>query len=328
MSNPKVTVLIAVYNTEKYLAECIDSLLRQTYGNLEILCVDDCSSDSSLSILRDYEARDNRIHVWKQKENAGQAKARNAAMLHATGDIIMFLDSDDWLADDAVEQMVRVFQENEQTDSVLFNVRYIYEDGREHGYKTPPFERMDGYTAFRESLTWNVHGWYASRAYIYKENPYDDTCRHYSDDNTTRIHYLKSREVRCCNGKYYYRQLSSSVTHGVSTSLIDFLKANESMKRQLTDLGCSDDIMTIYENERWLTLLSVCVYYVRNRKALSASDRQLFRKEIRRIWNTIETERLYRVNTMKPGYYPFRWCWPLFFMEYHLFGLARTILRR
>lgn len=328
MKNPKVSVLVAVYNTEKYLRECLDSLLRQSHDNLEILCVDDCSTDSSLAILREYEAKDERIYVWKQEVNGGQAKARNVAIEHATGDIIMFLDSDDWLADDAVEKMVNVFIDHEQTDCVLFDVRYLYEDGKEYGYKTPPFEVMNGDNAFKESLNWNIHGWYAARTYIYKENPFDDTCRHYSDDNTTRIHYYKSREVRCCEGKYYYRQVSNSVTHGVSTSQLDYLKANESMKRQLIDLQCNDEILNIYENERWQILLAVCIYYIRHYKALGYANRQLFRNEIKRVWKTIETTRLYPSITNKPGYYPFHNCWLMFWIEYHLFGIARTILRR
>lgn len=95
-SNPLVTVIIPVYNTEPYLRKCLDSVCGQTYGNLEIICVNDGSTDGSQSILEEYAARDARVKVLVQ-ENAGQAVARNRALEIATGEWISCIDSDDWL---------------------------------------------------------------------------------------------------------------------------------------------------------------------------------------------------------------------------------------
>lgn len=324
----KVSVLVAVYNTEKYLSECLDSLSRQTHKNLEILCVDDCSTDHSLDILNDYAAKDERIRVWHLDENKGQAKARNLAISHSTGDISMFLDSDDWISDDAIEHMVECFQQDPDTGCVLFDVRYKYPDGREEGYTTPPFNVMDGREAFRKSLTWGIHGVYAVRGDMQRQYPYDDSCRHYSDDNTTRIHYLLSKEVRCCEGKYFYRQHESSVSHIVGTSRLDLLRANESMKQQLMQLNVSEEDISLYENERWKNLLAICILYIKQRKNLNKKERESFKSEIKRIWGTIDSHRLYPKNKYKPGYYPFANHWSLFYLEYHLFAFARIIINR
>lgn len=101
-SNPLVTVIIPVYNTEPYLRRCLDSVCGQTYGNLEIICVNDGSTDGSQSILEEYAARDSRVKALVQ-ENAGQAVARNRALDITRGEWVTGLDSDDWIEPDTYE---------------------------------------------------------------------------------------------------------------------------------------------------------------------------------------------------------------------------------
>lgn len=101
----KVSVVVPVYNVEKYLRRCIDSLLGQSYSNIEILLVDDGSKDASLSICKEYEAKDSRIRVF-HKENDGLGLTRNYGIEHATGEYITFIDSDDYLTLDAIETML------------------------------------------------------------------------------------------------------------------------------------------------------------------------------------------------------------------------------
>lgn len=107
----RVSVIVPVYNVEKYLARCLDSILAQTERNLEIICVNDGSTDASASILADYAAKDSRIKVMAQP-NGGQAAARNAALAVATGDWVMFVDSDDWIPPYAVEGFLKVAAES------------------------------------------------------------------------------------------------------------------------------------------------------------------------------------------------------------------------
>lgn len=235
----KVSILVAVYNAEKYLQTCLDSLLAQTHHDIEVICIDDCSADSSLSILRTYAKRDARIRVFSLDENKGQAHARNVGLAQSTGDYVCMLDADDWFSDDAIQQAVSVFKNNEATDAVLFDVMMEY-DGRQEAYAMPDFKALTGPEAFRMSLSWTIHGLYMVRASIHRKWPYDETCRLYSDDNTTRIHYLASREVRRCRGIYHYRQHPASATHAVSVKRFDYLKAAESMKRQLEQMGVSE----------------------------------------------------------------------------------------
>ena len=89
-----VSILIPCYNAEKWLGETLDCCLRQTYKNIEVIFVDDGSTDNSLAIAREYEKKDNRIHVFAQP-NSGGCRARNVVFEHSTGDYIMYLDATD-----------------------------------------------------------------------------------------------------------------------------------------------------------------------------------------------------------------------------------------
>lgn len=95
MSN-MISIIVPVYNSELYLKKCLDSIISQTYENIEIICIDDNSSDDSLRILQEYEKKDQRIKVL-QKANEGVSLARNAGLDVARGDYILFVDSDDWI---------------------------------------------------------------------------------------------------------------------------------------------------------------------------------------------------------------------------------------
>jgi glycosyltransferase involved in cell wall biosynthesis len=96
MTDPKVSIIIPVHNTELYLRQCLDSIVNQTLNEIEIICVNDGSTDGSLNILNEYAARDKRIRVI-DKENGGQGLARNIAIKHASGEYLGFVDSDDWV---------------------------------------------------------------------------------------------------------------------------------------------------------------------------------------------------------------------------------------
>ncbi|MBT0881442.1 glycosyltransferase, partial [Campylobacter sp. 2018MI27] len=120
---PKVSVIIPVYNTEKYLGECLDSVINQSLKEIEIICVDDGSTDNSLEILKEYAAKDNRITVLTQ-ENLYAGVARNAGMMVASGEYYHFLDSDDWVKCNIYEQLLtNIFE----TDIVIF-ANDIYDD--------------------------------------------------------------------------------------------------------------------------------------------------------------------------------------------------------
>ena len=311
---PLVTVLVAVYNSEAFLPQCLDSLCGQTLDAVQIVCVDDASTDSSLAILRDYSDRDSRVEVIALNRNHGQAYARNRALERARGRYVCFLDSDDWMAADCLEEACRTFGTDDALDALLFDTIYVYPD-REEPYAMEPFARMDGKAAFEASLTWKIHGVYIVRAEIHKKFPYDESARAYSDDNTTRIHYYVSRQVGCCKGRYYYRQHEGSVTHKPSVRRFDYLRANASMKRMLLELGAEERIVSIYENVRWLNVVDSMYFIYCNRNVLPPEDIATGEEIVRQTWQGIEVRRLSARNRWKFGYMPLRLSWRLFVLQ-------------
>lgn len=189
---------MAVYNAQQWLSASIGSLISQTMTDWQLICIDDASTDGSLTMLREWEQRDNRIKVIALAENGGQAHARNIGLKKAQGDYICFLDADDTLSVDALQQAVNVFESHEMTDCVLFRVK-IVQNGVETPHPSQTFEVLTGVEAFNKSIDhWQIHGIYMIRAALHHQYPYDETCRSYSDDNTTHLHYYHSREVRYC----------------------------------------------------------------------------------------------------------------------------------
>ena len=128
MRTPMVSIIIPVFNTEKYLRHCIDSVLSQTYKDFELLLIDDGSTDSSGSICDEYAAQDARVRVF-HKENGGVSSARNLGLDNAQGKYLMFLDSDDfWLQDDVLEVLIEKAEEND-LDIIRGEYSAMHEDG-------------------------------------------------------------------------------------------------------------------------------------------------------------------------------------------------------
>lgn len=121
---PIVSVIVPVYNTAACVGRCLDSLLAQTYANIEIICIDDGSTDDSLKVLQQYAQRDTRVKVLHQ-ENAGVSAARNKGLSEATGEFLSFIDSDDWLDVSTYEKVIACFTND--VDMVSFGAYYVYD---------------------------------------------------------------------------------------------------------------------------------------------------------------------------------------------------------
>ena len=101
----KVTVVIPVFNSGAFLSRCLDSVLQQSLREIEVICVNDCSSDQSTEILAEYQAKDGRVCVVHNAENMGAGRCRNVGLNRAHGEYLLFLDSDDWLFPDGLEKV-------------------------------------------------------------------------------------------------------------------------------------------------------------------------------------------------------------------------------
>lgn len=156
--SPLVSVVIPVYNNQEYLEACIESVLRQTYVNLEIIVVNDGSTDNSLSIISKYVNADERVFCIN-KENEGLPLARKSGILAANGKYVQHLDSDDTLIGDAIQRLVDA-AENTQADIVAAPFYFCYQNRAPELSTTLLFEELSGVDYYREILNerayWSV----------------------------------------------------------------------------------------------------------------------------------------------------------------------------
>lgn len=118
---PLVSVLVAAYNVEEYVAHCIETVIKQKYNNLEIIIVDDASTDNTGKIVDDFVSKDSRITVFHHSINKGLSSARNTGLEHAHGEYITFIDSDDWIEPDYVEYLMKIINETSSDISMSRN---------------------------------------------------------------------------------------------------------------------------------------------------------------------------------------------------------------
>ena len=148
---PKISVIVPVYNTEKYLNRCIDSILAQTFTDFELLLIDDGSTDCSGKICDEYAAKDSRVRVF-HKENGGVSSARNMGLDNAQGEWITFVDSDDWVHEDFLKKRLALAL-NDNADIAYCDVEYVY---RTHNVYCKTAEQVEGKAS-------TVNSWVLSR---------------------------------------------------------------------------------------------------------------------------------------------------------------------
>lgn len=141
----EISIIVPIYNTEKYLQDCLQSVLNQTFRNYEVICIDDASTDGSGNIVEMYAQKDNRITLCRNKFNRGQAFSRNVGIRKAKGRYIYFLDSDDMIEQGALERMYCA-AEKEKLDILYFDAKIIFEnEAMQKKYKWISYTRRGNY---------------------------------------------------------------------------------------------------------------------------------------------------------------------------------------
>lgn len=221
MNQDLVSIIVPVYGVERYISECVDSILAQNYRNLEVILIDDGSPDQCGMICDAFAARDSRVRVIHQA-NAGAANAKNTGLDAAGGEYIAFADSDDWVESDWIEKMLTAAK-HENADVVECSFRMDYVDRSEAGNAPETFQDMLFETA--EYLRYYPTQWTCAlfwnklfRAELL-ENVRFHTERRCVDDEffTYKAVTGANRVLRISDALYHYRQRRSSVTQSEKT---------------------------------------------------------------------------------------------------------------
>lgn len=212
--NPMISVIVPIYNVEKYLARCVDSIVNQTYKNLEIILVDDGSPDRCPQMCDDYAEKDSRIKVV-HKKNGGLSDARNEGMAVATGEYISFIDSDDYVSDDFFECLLDVMNK-ENSDIAECSVVKFYEDNRFDEFSddlsVKTYDTQDAMSALIAENPFHQHVW--NKLYkteLVKDIPYAVGKLNEDEFWTYRVFGRANKVARINKTMYYYFQRSSSI---------------------------------------------------------------------------------------------------------------------
>ena len=249
----EISVIIPVYNTEQYLDRCLDSVLEQSLRDIEVICVDDASTDSSAALLAGRAQQDNRLKVISQKENAGPSAARNRALDAATGRFVTFLDSDDWIEPDHLKQLLS--KADETGRDVIINASYVKEydaDGKKE-YSTRfgflqdeprAYEMATVQLLFPPVLWARLY----RRVYLNENNVRFPDLRGGGEDNYfTTLAELPQEDLYIFRGSYYhYYQREGSLAH-LRTAGYDFILSFKALYDELSARGLpTEDLRLFY----------------------------------------------------------------------------------
>ncbi len=209
MKKDKVSIIVPVYNVEKYLNKCINSIINQTYKNIEIIIINDGSTDNSEKIIKEYLKKEDRI-IYIRKKNGGLSSARNAGIEVANGEYICFVDSDDWIGPNYIKDNIEAI-ENNNSDMSICNIVYIYDDGtiKKRTPKIKQSECISAREAIKEELLGKKYKCHAvnkiCKLSIYKKNNIRFTeNRIYEDVFTMYQVILKCKKISLVNSNTYF----------------------------------------------------------------------------------------------------------------------------
>lgn len=212
--NSLISVIVPIYNVEKYLARCVDSIVNQTYKNLEIILVDDGSPDLCPQMCDDYAEKESRIKVV-HKKNGGLSDARNAGIAVATGEYISFIDSDDYVSDDFFECLLDVMNK-ENSDIAECSVVKFYEVNRFDEFSddlsVKTYDTQDAMSALIAENPFHQHVW--NKLYkteLVKDIPYAVDKLNEDEFWTYQVFGRANKVSKLNKTMYYYFQRNSSI---------------------------------------------------------------------------------------------------------------------
>ena len=223
---PKISVIIPVYNVEKYLAECLTSVVNQTFKDIEIICVNDGSTDNSPKILEEFAQKDSRIKIINQ-ENQGMSCARNAGLAVATGEYITFVDSDDYISTDLYADMQKYLP----AELICFNAKIFPMSEKYRALQNYIQCKFEGEQSITEKIIkqTNIHIWNKIfKTSVIRENNIKFPDGLYFEDFPFMFEYLYSiNTAKFVTGKgyYFYRQQPNSIMKTCSPKSIHHLYA-------------------------------------------------------------------------------------------------------
>lgn len=239
---PKLSLIVPVYNVEKYILKCLESIKNQSMKDFECLIIDDGSKDNSIKIAEDFIKGDERFKIF-HKENGGLSDARNYGIEKASGEYLAFIDSDDYIEESLIEDTYKMAKEYD-SDIVCFDMYYLWPDGSKTISPGADFE-VSNYKDNKEIIFINN----SSNNKIYRSSFMKDKRfikgMWYEDLAVIPVWLSKANNIsHVSKPLYYYVQREGSISHSADERIFDIYKSLDMIKEKLN--LSSDDIMPLY----------------------------------------------------------------------------------
>ncbi len=279
--NKEVSIIIPTYNAEKYISDCIESVLSQTYSNIEVIIIDDGSTDKTSVICKEYQKKDERINYYFQN-NSGVSKARNFGIELAEGKYIVFIDADDMISCTYIEQLVYIFDnENIQMASVS-HTRDLSNLGKDI-YKQIAVVDSEEVRSFMMDFTQQkFNGYVWEKMFvtdIVKNSVRYNEAISVREDLLFIIQYLKYID-KCGyinNNLYYYRDNDSSVLHNMSAN------------RMKTQIMMAQIVLETEQKDSKLYYDAMDSYYESGRRYVEILSREkILTKDVKKKWLSLQ----------------------------------------
>lgn len=237
---PRISIGVPFHNVEEYLPQCLDSILRQTFTDFEVIMVDDGSTDGSFEICQKYAAKDSRFKLIHQ-ENGGVAKARNNCLRHMTGDFIAWVDSDDWIEDDYFERLIRT-QERTGADMVCIGIKTFMNNEFYMGSHQDKYGAFPGHVIPKKigmsDIFWGIYALISvwgniMDAKLYKGVVFSEGIALDDQGNKFKLFLQSKKIVGIPELGYVYRIRSGSITQD---GITNFEKILDGKVMQITNL--------------------------------------------------------------------------------------------
>ncbi|MEI6140234.1 MAG: glycosyltransferase family 2 protein [Mariniphaga sp.] len=288
LQSPLVSVLLPVYNGEKYLEETLNSLLAQSYNNFEVICINDSSSDNSLTILKNYARLDKRFKIFTKPNGGTSAKSVNYGLQFAKGEYFMYSSQDDLFSADLIEKnILRIF---ETGADVVVPEMYNYFSTNDKstgiiGVKGDLSKELSGREAFILSLDWTIHGfalWLMNTVRAVGISDYGLN----SDEYSTRMLYYNSKKVVFSDGQFFYRQGNpNAITCKWHISQLDYLITCNKIEEFLFQNGFGQKEIEINRKMLRNELIRLTLKFKAIQKDLSKQERLWTYTQIKSAFN-------------------------------------------
>lgn len=333
-NKPKVSIIMPVYKTERYIEETIQSVLKQSYPNIELICINDNTPDGAFEICKEYQKKYAWIRLIENKENQGQEFTRNHGLDEMKGDYVLFLDSDDTIATDMLERMVDVAL-SDHSDVVMSAYSMIIE-----GEDTPvlvnaasPFEQTMDLRTFAslllDPIEWKILCCVGTKLYktsiIQNNHLRFDKKFKYNEDGGFILSFLFAcQRVSYINEpfyKYRIRDAGSTMSSYRPDMFQSIIKVNELLR----DVLVENDVFDQKEKLYYRKLLFIIIDSLRNE--VRFGDKKSFHKALNVISNYADYKKM-RDTLLHSDVLAVKQKVFLIFMRFHLYSLLYSILKK